>query len=99
MCAHPLGLEKAKSLLVVKDDKTFIDLIAEQVGGCRSVCELLGQAGPAQQGRGAGVVKDDKTFIDLIAEQVRTCVAVGFRLWGEGAGRARQCCKGRQDLH
>jgi UTP--glucose-1-phosphate uridylyltransferase/phosphoglucomutase len=26
-----LGLEKAKSLLVVKDGKTFIDLIAEQV--------------------------------------------------------------------
>ena len=25
------GLEKAKSLLVVKDGKTFIDLIAEQV--------------------------------------------------------------------
>lgn len=27
-----MGLEKAKSLLVVKDGKTFLDLIAEQVG-------------------------------------------------------------------
>jgi UDP-N-acetylglucosamine pyrophosphorylase len=26
-----MGLEKAKSLLVVKDGKTFLDLIAEQV--------------------------------------------------------------------
>lgn len=41
MCAHPLGLEKAKSLLVVKDDKTFIDLIAEQVGGGNASVELL----------------------------------------------------------
>ena len=27
-----MGLEKAKSLLVVKDGKTFLDLICEQVG-------------------------------------------------------------------
>jgi UDP-N-acetylglucosamine pyrophosphorylase len=27
-----MGLEKAKSLLEVKDGKTFLDLIAEQVG-------------------------------------------------------------------
>ncbi len=26
-----MGLEKAKSLLVVKDNKTFLDLIAEQI--------------------------------------------------------------------
>ena len=26
-----MGLEKAKSLLVVKDGKTFLDLIAEQI--------------------------------------------------------------------
>lgn len=26
-----MGLAKAKSLLVVKDDKTFLDLIAEQI--------------------------------------------------------------------
>ncbi len=29
-----MGLEKAKSLLVVKDGLTFLDLIAEQVRGC-----------------------------------------------------------------
>lgn len=28
-----MGLEKAKSLLEVKDGKTFLDLIAEQVSG------------------------------------------------------------------
>jgi UTP--glucose-1-phosphate uridylyltransferase len=31
-----MGLEKAKSLLVVKDGKTFIDLIAEQVKHMRA---------------------------------------------------------------
>lgn len=31
-----MGLEKAKSLLVVKDGRTFLDLIALQVGGCRA---------------------------------------------------------------
>lgn len=31
-----MGLEKAKSLLEVKDGKTFLDLIAEQV--CLCVC-------------------------------------------------------------
>ena len=30
-----MGLEKAKSLLVVKDGKTFLDLIAEQVKAMR----------------------------------------------------------------
>lgn len=31
-----MGLEKAKSLLVVKDGKTFLDLIAEQARPCHS---------------------------------------------------------------
>jgi UDP-N-acetylglucosamine pyrophosphorylase len=35
-----MGLEKAKSLLVVKEDKTFLDLIAEQVGSCSRGWEL-----------------------------------------------------------
>lgn len=39
-----MGLEKAKSLLVVKDDMTFLDLIAQQVSkytGCNCVCKQL----------------------------------------------------------
>jgi UDP-N-acetylglucosamine pyrophosphorylase len=31
-----MGLEKAKSLLVVKDGKTFLDLIAEQIKHTRA---------------------------------------------------------------
>lgn len=43
-----MGLEKAKSLLPVKDGNTFLDLIAKQVGA------LAGRQGRGRGGRGAG---------------------------------------------
>jgi hypothetical protein len=45
-----MGLEKAKSLLVVKDGRTFLDLIAFQVGGwgCEGLYRIC--AGPQRQG-------------------------------------------------
>jgi UDP-N-acetylglucosamine pyrophosphorylase len=36
-----MGLEKAKSLLPVKEKKTFLDLIAEQVCCCRLSTSLV----------------------------------------------------------
>ena len=47
-----MGLEKAKSLLVVKEGKTFLDLIAEQVGFDilhRAVANLTATTSLAQQ--------------------------------------------------
>eukprot|EP00967_Tisochrysis_lutea_P050219 scaffold61730_cov34-Tisochrysis_lutea.AAC.2 len=40
-----MGLEKAKSLLVVKEGKTFLDLIAEQVWLEMRACECVGVEG------------------------------------------------------
>jgi hypothetical protein len=75
-----MGLEKAKSLLEVKDGKTFLDLIAEQVrwvGVCVGVCVCVCRTVcVCVWARAHGVVR--KTYVDLLAEDPVVLSAVGI---------------------
>ena len=56
-----MGLEKAKSLLTVKEGKTFLDLIAEQVRSaltlhCRA-CLVAGHSTPAARALADGAAE------------------------------------------